>query len=98
VDVDTNYTGMTEVDAPKINLVISDVMDFGQRFMQAGGTLVCKTLLCSETPELERSFRTYFNQMNIHKPSHSRSRSPMRYYVLKGFMMTEACMLINRFQ
>ena len=47
VNVEPMYSGITEVYAPKINLVITNAMDFGGRFMKAGGTLVCKNLLSS---------------------------------------------------
>jgi hypothetical protein len=47
VDVEPPYSGITEIDASKLNMIIVDALEFGDKFMQAGGTVVCKTLISS---------------------------------------------------
>ena len=50
------------------------------------------------TPTVENEFKALFAEVNRYNPTHVRKGSPLRYYVMKGFMMSEAYLMRRRFQ
>lgn len=87
-----------EVDAAVTNRLIVAATAFGHDFVKPGGTFVCKAFHSSNSPLLEKSLRSVFASLAKYKPMHSRKGSPVMYYVLKGFMLSETFIISSRFR
>lgn len=47
---------------------------------------------------MEKNLKLYFSNVNRYSPAYTPKESPMRYFILKGFLMTDTYIAHSRFE
>ena len=84
-DMSPNLSGVKEIDQPQCFHLADQALNFSQRVLRPGGTLIVKIFQGSGFDEFVLNLRRVFNAVKMKKPKASRSRSREMYVVATGF-------------
>ena len=87
-DMAPNLSGIENVDAARIELLIELALDFSQQHLKPGGALVAKVFHGSGYSQLVDRFRRQFRVVKPIKPKASRDRSSETFLVGMGLKST----------
>eukprot|EP01041_Mallomonas_annulata_P010700 gene10700-22339_t len=79
-----NVTGNRSTDQSRSASLVLDVLDFCEKFLRPGGSLLCKFLRGSEDNDLLEETGRVFSTVRLVKPPASRSASSEIYLLAKG--------------
>jgi 23S rRNA (uridine2552-2'-O)-methyltransferase len=79
-----NVSGMAAVDQPRMMYLVELALDFAVRFAKPGSALVVKSFQGEGFDAVLADLRRQYKQVNIRKPTASRSASREVYLVAKG--------------
>ena len=80
-DMAPNLSGIENVDAARIALLVELAVDFSQQHLKPDGVLVCKLFNGSGYSDLVMLFRSHFKVVKAIKPKASRLRSSETFLV-----------------
>jgi 23S rRNA (uridine2552-2'-O)-methyltransferase len=83
-DMAPNKSGMDAVDQPRIMHLAELAMDFADRHLRQGGTLLIKLFQGVGFDDYVRELRGRYAKVSIRKPDASRKRSPEVYALAQG--------------
>lgn len=89
-DMAPNLSGVSSVDAARVEELIALAIDFCQHHLKPSGTLVAKVFHGSGYNELVQLFRAHFKVVKPVKPKASRDRSAETFLVGTGLKQTAA--------
>ena len=83
-DMAPNISGMGAVDQPRSMYLVELAVDFADKVLAAGGTLLCKVFQGEGFDPLLADLRKRYNKVLIRKPKASRPRSREVYLLARG--------------
>lgn len=83
-DIAPNISGMDAVDQPRAMYLAELAVDFADRVLRPGGSLLVKVFQGEGFDEFVRDLRQRFDRVTIRKPKASRARSREVYALARG--------------
>lgn len=84
-DMAPNMSGNSGVDIPRAMYLVELAVDFGNKMLKPGGTMLMKVFHGAGFEEIVKEVRKHFEKVVIRKPQASRSRSRETYLLAKGY-------------
>ncbi len=84
-DMAPNFSGVRAVDQPRAMYLAELALDFAQRVLEPGGTLLLKVFQGEGFESLLGAARARFESVSMRKPDASRARSREQYMLARGF-------------
>jgi 23S rRNA (uridine2552-2'-O)-methyltransferase len=84
-DMAPNISGAAVIDIPRAMYLAELTVDFANKILKPGGTMLMKVFHGSGFDELVKQTRLQFARVVIRKPHASRSRSRETYLLAKGY-------------
>lgn len=84
-DMAPNMSGNKAIDLPRAMYLAELAIDFAEKVLKPGGTLLMKVFHGSGFEELLRTARSRFKNVALKKPQASRARSRETYLLAKGY-------------
>lgn len=84
-DMAPNLSGMKDVDQPRAAWLVELAVDFADRVLRPGGTLVAKCFEGEGIQELRDAFRARFERVNNFRPRASRQKSREVYLIGRDY-------------
>ena len=84
-DMAPNMSGNSGVDIPRAMYLVELAVDFGNKMLKPGGTMLMKIFHGAGFDEIVKEVRKHFEKVVIRKPQASRSRSRETYLLAKGY-------------
>jgi 23S rRNA (uridine2552-2'-O)-methyltransferase len=84
-DMAPNMSGNSGVDIPRAMYLVELAVDFGNKMLKPGGTMLMKIFHGTGFDEIVKEVRKHFEKVVIRKPQASRSRSRETYLLAKGY-------------
>ena len=84
-DMAPNLTGMKAVDQPRALYLNKLALDFAQKVLRTGGSLLLKVFQGAGTETFKRQLEQSFSKVVVRKPKASRASSREIYFLAKGY-------------
>lgn len=86
-DMAPNMSGNRAIDNPRAMYLAEITLDFGQKVLKKGATLLMKVFHGEGFDELVRQVRKNFDKVSVRKPEASRARSKETYLLAIGYKL-----------
>lgn len=84
-DMAPNLSGMKDIDQPRAAWLVELALDYAERVLRPGGSLVCKCFEGEGIEPIRQAFRKGFGKVNNFKPEASRPKSREIYLIGREF-------------
>ncbi|MBD3648244.1 MAG: RlmE family RNA methyltransferase [Pseudomonadales bacterium] len=84
-DMAPNLSGMKDIDQPRAALLVELALDYANRVLRPGGSLVCKCFEGEGIEPIRTAFRKSFEKVKNFKPASSRPKSREIYLIGRDF-------------
>lgn len=86
-DMAPNMSGNKAIDNPKAMYLAEITLDFGQKVLKKGASLLMKVFHGEGFDELVKQIRKDFDKVSVRKPEASRARSKETYLLAVGYKL-----------
>ena len=86
-DMAPNMSGNKEIDIPRAMYLAEITLDFAQKILKRGGSLLIKVFHGTGFDELVKQTRKEFTKVSVQKPQASRARSRETYLLAVGYKL-----------
>jgi 23S rRNA (uridine2552-2'-O)-methyltransferase len=86
-DMAPNMSGNRAIDNPRAMYLAEITLDFAQKVLKKGGTLLMKVFHGEGFDDLVRQVRKNFDKVSVRKPEASRARSKETYLLAIGYKL-----------
>lgn len=86
-DMAPNMSGNRAIDNPRAMYLAEITLDFGQKVLKKGGTLLMKVFHGEGFDDLVKQVRKDFDKVSVRKPEASRARSKETYLLAIGYKL-----------
>ncbi len=86
-DMAPNMSGNKAIDNPRAMYLAEITLDFGQKVLKKGATLLMKVFHGEGFDDLVKQIRKDFDKVSVRKPQASRARSKETYLLAIGFKL-----------